>query len=91
MKSDAEIQRNIESELRWDPGLDERGIGVAVRRGVVSLSGEVGNHDDRWTAEEIAACVSDVRGVVNEIAVRILHPVVAEAGVPYPVTGELKA
>ena len=80
MKSDVEIQRNIESELRWDPGLDERGIGVTVHRGVVSLSGAVANHDDRWTAEEIAACVTDVRGVINEIVVRTTHPTLPDTG-----------
>lgn len=79
MKSDAEIQRSIESELHWDPELDERGIGVAVHRGVVSLTGEVSNFDDRWTAEEIAACVSGVRGVANEIAVRALRRTATDA------------
>ena len=74
MKSDAEIRRNIESELQWDPGLDERGIGVSVNNGVVTLTGEVASCDDRWTAEEIAACVSGVRGVANEIEVKVLRP-----------------
>ena len=80
MKSDAEIRRSIESELQWDPDLDQRGICVAVCRGVVSLSGEVTSHDSRWTAEEIAACVSDVRGVVNEIVVKTAHPLTTDTG-----------
>jgi osmotically-inducible protein OsmY len=74
MKSDGEILRNIECELHWDPGLDEGGIEVAVHGGMVTLTGEVGTFDDRWNAEEIAACVSGVRGVANEIEVRVLRP-----------------
>jgi len=74
MNSDATIRQNIECELNWDPGLDERGIVVAVHGGVVKLTGEVGTYDDRWTAEEIAACVSGVRGVANEIEVKVLRP-----------------
>lgn len=89
MKSDTDIQRNIESEFRWDPELDERGIHVAVHGGVVSLSGEVANHDDRWTAEEIAACVTDVRGVVNEIVVRTLHPLASDASGAFHVPDDL--
>ena len=73
MNSDADICRNIESELHWDPSLDERGIGVTVNRGVVTLTGEVASHDDRWTAQEIAACVSGVRGVANEIQIKVLR------------------
>ena len=80
MKPDTEIQRSIECELHWDPGLDESGIGVVVHGGVVTLSGDVPNHDDRWTAEEIAACVSDVRGVINEIVVKMAHRSVTETG-----------
>jgi osmotically-inducible protein OsmY len=80
MKSDAEIRQNIESELRWDPSLDEEGIGVTVQGGMVTLRGEVLNYDDRWTAEEIAACVSGVRGVANEIEVKVLRPRATDPG-----------
>ena len=30
MKTDAEIRRDVESELQWDPSIDDKGIGVVV-------------------------------------------------------------
>jgi len=76
MKTDAEIQRDVQSELQWDPSLDERTIGVSVHQGVVALTGEVPHYADRWAAEDIAKRVSGVRAVANDIEVRI--PAVGE-------------
>jgi osmotically-inducible protein OsmY len=38
---DAQIRHDLESELQWDPRIDDRKIGVIVHRGIVSLTGEV--------------------------------------------------
>ncbi len=38
MKSDSEIKRNVEAELKWDPDIDATGIAVAVKAGVVRNS-----------------------------------------------------
>ena len=74
MKSDADLRKSIESELQWDLTLDSRHIAVAVRGGVVALSGRVASAEDRFTAEEIAACVSGVRGISNDLQVDIAPP-----------------
>lgn len=71
MKSDAEIQRDVQNEMQWDPSLDERAIGVKVHDGVVTLVGDVSHYADRWTAEEIAKRVSGVRAIANDIEVKI--------------------
>ncbi len=71
MKTDADIRRDVETELQWDPSLDERGIGVAVGDGVVTLSGRVTRYADRWMAEDIAKRVSGVRAIANDIEVAI--------------------
>jgi osmotically-inducible protein OsmY len=39
MKSDTEIQRDVQNEMQWDPSLDESAIGVKVQDGVVTLVG----------------------------------------------------
>ena len=39
MKTDAEIRRDVESELQWDPSIDDKRIGVTVQSGVVTLTG----------------------------------------------------
>lgn len=76
MKTDTEIQRDVENEMQWDPSLDERAIGVKAHEGVVTLVGEVAHYADRWTAEEIAKRVSGVRAIANDIEVKI--PAVGE-------------
>ena len=41
MRIDSEIKRDVENELKWDPDIDATDIGVAVKNGVVTLSGFV--------------------------------------------------
>ena len=46
MRSDAEIERDIEEELQWDPDLDATDIAVSVKSGVVTLAGFVKSYTD---------------------------------------------
>jgi osmotically-inducible protein OsmY len=71
MKSDADIRRNVENELTWEPGLDEKGIMVKVQEGVVTMGGNAPHFSDRWTAEQVCKRVSGVRGIANDIEVTI--------------------
>ena len=41
MKSDNEIQKDIMAQLKWEPFLNACQIGVAVKNGIVTLSGQV--------------------------------------------------
>ncbi|MEW9586910.1 BON domain-containing protein [Paraburkholderia sp. DGU8] len=38
MSTDADIKRDVEYELKWDPDIDPSDIGVAVKDGAVTLS-----------------------------------------------------
>ena len=71
MRSDSEIKRDVEDELRWDPGLDPTDIAVAVKDGVVTLTGFVKNYNDKWEAERDAKRVAGVLGVANNLEVRL--------------------
>jgi len=71
MKTDAEIRRDVGSELQWDPSVDDKKIGVIVNDGVVTLTGEVSHFAGKWAAEDITKRVSGVRAIANEIHVRI--------------------
>jgi len=71
MKTDAEIRRDVETELQWDPSIDDRKIGVTVDDGVVTLMGEVPHYSARWAAEDITKRVGGVRAIANEIQVKI--------------------
>jgi osmotically-inducible protein OsmY len=71
MKTDAEIRRDVESELQWDPSIDDKRIGVTVQSGVVTLTGDVPHYSSRWTAEDVVKRVGGVRAIANDIEVRI--------------------
>lgn len=71
MKTDTEIRRDVESELQWDPSIDDRKIGVIVNDGVVTLTGDVSSYGGKWAAEDIAKRVSGVRAIANDIQVKI--------------------
>jgi osmotically-inducible protein OsmY len=71
MKTDAEIRRDVEGELQWDPSIDDRRIGVAVNNGVVTLTGDVPNYSQRWTVEDVTKRVSGVRAIANDIQVKM--------------------
>jgi osmotically-inducible protein OsmY len=69
VRSDSEIKEDVEGELEWEPGLDERRVGVSVNDAIVTLTGEVGSFSEKWTAERAAERVKDVRGVANDTEV----------------------
>jgi osmotically-inducible protein OsmY len=44
MKTDLEIQKDVLEELKWEPLITASEIGVAVKKGVVTLSGIVDSY-----------------------------------------------
>ena len=71
MKSDSDIKRDVEAELKWDPDIDATDIAVAVKGGVVTLTGFVHSYTHKWQAESDVKRVSGVVGVANDIEVRL--------------------
>jgi osmotically-inducible protein OsmY len=71
MRSDSDIRRDTESELTWDPSIDDKTIGVIVHDGVVTLTGESAHYAGRWAAEDAAKRVKGVRAIANEIQVKL--------------------
>ncbi|MBZ5856555.1 BON domain-containing protein [Flavihumibacter profundi] len=69
MKSDIEIQRNVMEQLRWEPFLNASEIGVAVKNGIVTLSGHVDSYSKKIHAEKAAKKVSGVKAIAEEIQV----------------------
>jgi osmotically-inducible protein OsmY len=66
------LQHDVLSELEWDPSIDATQIGVTADSGVVTLTGHVSSFFDKWSAERIAKRVHGVKGVANEIEVRLV-------------------
>lgn len=71
MKSDSDIKRNVEAELKWDPDIDATDIGVSVKDGVVTLTGFVRSYSQKLSAESDAKKVAGVMAVANDIEVRL--------------------
>ncbi len=71
MKSDSELKRDVESELRWEPSVDEAHVGVAVTDGIVTLSGHVPSYAEKYGAEKAAKRVYGVRAVADELDVKL--------------------
>ena len=71
MRSDSDIKRDVELELRWDPDITSDDIGVAVKDGVVTLTGFVRSYSEKYEAERDAKRVSGVVGLANDIEVRL--------------------
>jgi osmotically-inducible protein OsmY len=71
MRNDADIRQDVESELQWDPSIDDRRIGVAVNNGVVTLTGDLPHYSGRWAAEACAKRVIGVRAIANDIEIKI--------------------
>jgi osmotically-inducible protein OsmY len=71
-RTDREIQADVLAELRWDSSVPASDIGVAVKDGVVTLTGTVDTYLKKWRAEEDAHKVSGVIAVANDITVRVI-------------------
>ncbi len=71
MRSDTDIRRDVEAELRFRPDIDERDIAVKVNDAVVALTGFTQTYLDKQRAEEVVKKVAGVAGVANDIEVRL--------------------
>jgi osmotically-inducible protein OsmY len=55
----------------FDPDIDATDIAVAVKNGVVTLTGFVRSYNDKWEAERAVKRVAGVLGVANDLEVRL--------------------
>jgi hypothetical protein len=80
MKSDSDLKRAVEDELQWDPDIDATDIAVAVKDGIVTLTGFVRRYKHKRQAEAAAKRVAGVVGVANDIEVRL--PIIHKRPIP---------
>ena len=71
MRSDSDIKRDVEDELRWDPDIDSTDIAATVKNGVVTLAGFTRSYSNKLEAEAAAKRVAGVVGLANDIEVRL--------------------
>jgi osmotically-inducible protein OsmY len=68
---DLELKKSVESELNFEPSINAAEIGVAVKNGIVTLSGRIPSYWEKIAAERAAARVAGVKAVANELEVRL--------------------
>ena len=71
MKTDSQIQKDVMAQLKWEPFLTASEIGVAVKNGVVTLSGIVDTYSKKLGAEKAAKKVSGVKAVAEDIQIGV--------------------
>lgn len=69
MKADTQIQKDVLEQLKWEPFLDASEIGVAVKNGIVTLSGIVDSYSKKVLAEKVAKKIAGVRAIAVDIQV----------------------
>jgi len=70
--SDLTIKQDVEAELQWEPSVNAAAIGVAVKDGIVTLTGRVPTYAEKYAAARAAARVTGVKAVANELEVGLL-------------------
>jgi osmotically-inducible protein OsmY len=71
MRTDLDLRHDVERELDWEPRIDASEIGVAVKEGIVTLTGLVSTYREKLAAEEAAKRVAGVLGLANDIEVHL--------------------
>lgn len=71
MKRDTEIQNNVMEELKSVPLLKANEIGVAVKNGIVTLSGIVDSYPKKVAVEKAVKKIAGVRGIAEDLEVNL--------------------
>ena len=69
--ADVRVRDGVMRQLDWDPEVDASAVGVAAKRGTVTLTGFIDTYSGKLAAERAAKRVHGVRAVANDIDVRL--------------------
>jgi osmotically-inducible protein OsmY len=69
---DLSLKEDVEDELQWEPSINAAEIGVAVKDGIVTLTGRVPSLTQKYAAARAATRVAGVKAVANELEVGLL-------------------
>ena len=71
MKTDAQLKQDVSAELSWDPSINATQVGVAVKDGVVTLTGHLDTYAEKYAIERAAQRVQGVRAIAVEVDVKL--------------------
>ena len=69
MKTNHDLQQDVENALRWEPLSQTTGIVVMARDGIITLSGTVDSYAKKSEAEDAAKKVAGVKVIIKQIQV----------------------
>jgi osmotically-inducible protein OsmY len=70
MKTNEELQKDVQNAIKWEPLLHAAEIGVSVKDGVVTLTGNVDSYAKKSEAENATKNIVGVKVVVENIEVK---------------------
>jgi len=70
MKTNEELQKDVQEAIKWEPLLNAAEIVVIAKDGVITLSGTVDSYAKKSEAEKAAKSVNGVKAVVEKIEIR---------------------
>lgn len=71
MKTDQQLQAEVQAELQWDPSIEAGEVAVAVQGGIVTLAGHVKSYAEKAAVEAVVARIKGVRAIAVELEVRL--------------------
>jgi osmotically-inducible protein OsmY len=71
MKTNAELQSDVQDAIKWEPLLNAAEIGVTAKDGIVSLTGTVDSYAKKLEAECAAKKVIGVKALVEKVEVKL--------------------
>ncbi|MEJ8816024.1 BON domain-containing protein [Variovorax ureilyticus] len=71
MKTDAQLKKDVESELEWDPAINAAHVGVMVENGVVTLTGHLHTYSEKALVEHAVQHVQGVKALAVELDVKL--------------------
>jgi len=70
MKSNEDLQREVQEAIKWEPLLSAAQIGVIAKDGIITLTGSVDSYSKKSEAEDAAKSVAGVKAIVEKIEVQ---------------------
>lgn len=71
MKDDVQLKKDVQAELEWDPSVNATQVGVAVKNGVVTLTGHLDTFAEKAAIERAVQRVQGVQAVAVELDIRL--------------------
>jgi len=71
MKTDADLKKDVIAELSWDPAIHATAVGVAVKDGVVTLTGHLDTFAEKFAIERALRRLAGVQAIALELDVKL--------------------